>query len=376
MIDPALDRWQDNKFIGRQVELDARETARAKSDRPRVAQLASTGHRAAGVFEDVELLQFPGKLNAGLLVDPFSDVPEQTDQKIIFDVRGVGERKVEIFGKTVGLEIAFLEAGSALEYPVPGESRLLKDPGENPEPNPACSLSQRPEATGRGYQPYRGFHGDRSCGHCQKPAFRNEQAPASHQPAARKCGIEPRITLRQTLPACVEKDTASGPPFCQETQALEYGTIADPISVGHQPLIVPVAATEIGRQAVVDMLDTSPEPGIVQNVDNGAVNVRYGDPGPAAPDIPGSEHRARPEMPQDETGNMMFPACYTHRPLRHHYDIAEDLFRQTPVFRRSSSADVGGVVQRRHQHPWIVQYLLADQGVEAGRSISSRAYTA
>ena len=85
--DGALDRRQDEKLIGRQIELDARETAGAGSDRPPVAQLSLTGHRAAGVLEDVEFLQLFRKLYAGLFVDPFSDVAEYARQEVAVDLR-------------------------------------------------------------------------------------------------------------------------------------------------------------------------------------------------------------------------------------------------------------------------------------------------
>ena len=96
MEDDPRDRRQDEKLIGRQIELDARETTGAGSDWPPVAQLALTGDRATGIFEDVEFLQLFWKLDAGLFVDPFSDVTENTRQEVALDLRGIGERKVEV----------------------------------------------------------------------------------------------------------------------------------------------------------------------------------------------------------------------------------------------------------------------------------------
>ena len=45
-----------------------------------------------------------------------------------------------------------------------------------------------------------------------------------------------------------------------------------------------------------------------------------------------------------EAGTMTLLAPCTHRPLRHHDNVAEDLFCQVPVFRCSPAADVGRVV--------------------------------
>ena len=106
--DGALRRPQDEKLIGSQIQLDARDTTRARSDRPPVAELALAGHRAARVFEYLEFLTLFGDLNAGPLVDPFSDFAEDAGQEATIDVRGIGKREVDVFGEAVGFEIAFL----------------------------------------------------------------------------------------------------------------------------------------------------------------------------------------------------------------------------------------------------------------------------
>ncbi len=122
--DGALDRRQDEKFIGGQIELDAWKTTGAGSDRPPVAQLALTRHRAAEVFEDVEFLQLFRKVHAGLFVDPYSDFAKYACQEVAVDPRRIGERKIEVFGETVDLELAFLEAGSGGEIPL--QNRIVQ----------------------------------------------------------------------------------------------------------------------------------------------------------------------------------------------------------------------------------------------------------
>ena len=76
------------------------------------------------------LVELFGKLDAGLFVEPFSDFAENSRQKAAVDLRRVGERNVTVFRETVGLEIAFLEAGPALEFPTLGERLLPIDPGK------------------------------------------------------------------------------------------------------------------------------------------------------------------------------------------------------------------------------------------------------
>ena len=113
----ALPRAQDEELIGSQIELDAWEAAGARRDRTPVAELSLAGHRAARVCEDFEVLKLVRNLDSGPFVNPFSDFAEDTGQEVTIDVRGIGEREVEVFGEAVGLEIAFLEACPALEYP-------------------------------------------------------------------------------------------------------------------------------------------------------------------------------------------------------------------------------------------------------------------
>ena len=123
------------------------------------------------------------------------------------------------------------------------------------------------------------------------------------------------------------------------------------------------------------MLDAGAQPRVVQHVDDGAVNVGYGDLGCAAPDALGPEYHAGTDMPQREACAMVLLIAGTHGPLCHHYDIAEELLRQIPVLRRSAAADVGRVVQCWHEHPWVVENLFTEQGVEADRCVGARTDT-
>ena len=48
------------------------------------------------------------------------------------DLRCVRDRKIQIFRKSISLEIALLEAGTALEEPGAGECSVRVDASENP----------------------------------------------------------------------------------------------------------------------------------------------------------------------------------------------------------------------------------------------------
>ncbi len=83
-----------------------------------------------------------------------------------------------------------------------------------------------------------------------------------------------------------------------------------------------------------------------------------------------------PDAPKGEPGAMMLLASCTHRPRRHHDDVIENLFRQIPVFRRGSAADIGRIVKRRNQHPGIFEHLLAGQGLKTDRRVGARPHAA
>ena len=70
---------------------------------------------------------------------------------------------------------------------------------------------------------------------------------------------------------------------------------------------------------------------------------------------------------------MALLAFRTHRPRCHHNNVAEDLLRQIPVFGGSPAADVGRLKKRRHQHPGIIENLLAGKGVKTNWRVGTRA---
>ena len=69
------------------------------------------------VAKDFEGNLFARKLDAGLLIDPVGNFLKCSDQELDVEMGFVREREIEIFGEPICLEIAFLQAGSALEYP-------------------------------------------------------------------------------------------------------------------------------------------------------------------------------------------------------------------------------------------------------------------
>jgi hypothetical protein len=69
-----------------------------------------------------------GYFDGALLIDPGRDLGSE---KSLVDLRCVRDRKIQIFRKSISLEIALLEAGTALEDPGAGECSVRVDASEN-----------------------------------------------------------------------------------------------------------------------------------------------------------------------------------------------------------------------------------------------------
>ena len=112
-------------------------------------------------------------------------------------------------------------------------------------------------------------------------------------------------------------------------------------------------------ETVAHVLNASPRPRIIKHIGHVVMNVQHGNPGSPAPDPPSPERRSRPQVFQHEAGPRVLLVSCTHRPLRHHDNVAEDLFCKVPVFCRSPTTDIGRVEKSRHQQPRVVEHLLA-----------------
>ena len=81
---------------------------------------------------NVEANLIGGNLNAGLLVNPSDNLAECAHEKIGVELGIVRQREIEVFGKTVGLEVAFFEAGAALKDPAFRKLRLRVNSRQQP----------------------------------------------------------------------------------------------------------------------------------------------------------------------------------------------------------------------------------------------------
>ena len=202
------------------------------------------------------------------------------------------------------------------------------------------------------------------------PALRHKEAPPGHETAAWKPRIKFGVALRQALAARVDKGGhAEAAPFCQIPQTLEDCAIAEPVRVSDQLVHVSVPVAEIGRKAVGDVLDAGSDVHVIKHVNDGAVNVRYGDASSSAPDGLRAEDPVLLNALQREVSTVVVLAPLAHRPCRHHDNVAEDLLRQIPVFGSSPTAHVRRFKKHRNKHPGIVKNQLAGQGLEANRRV-------
>jgi hypothetical protein len=100
-----------------------------------IVDLALATRSAARVGVRVEAKLIDGNLNACIFVHPCGDISERSDQKVRGQLLGVNEGEVQIFRKSICLEVAFLEAGASLEYPIVNQGGLGINTSHQPSKN-------------------------------------------------------------------------------------------------------------------------------------------------------------------------------------------------------------------------------------------------
>jgi hypothetical protein len=126
-----LHRREDEYFVNRKVELDARRVT-GPTEWTAIPETPLCRLATARIGEYFELARFRWKLQAAGVVDPFADFLEDVGKKGFVKMIGILQCEIEVFGKAIGFEIAFLEAGSALEDPSISDRRMGGDAGEQP----------------------------------------------------------------------------------------------------------------------------------------------------------------------------------------------------------------------------------------------------
>ncbi len=127
----------------------------------------------------------------------------------------------------------------------------------------------------------------------------------------------------------------------QEAKTLEYRTIAKPLGILDQRIVIAVRAFQIDGQAIGHMLNPAAHSGIIKHVDHGPVNIGNQDFRPAAPDRFCAEDFSFRDMVQGKmcpVAHLVLPA---HRLGRDNNDIAEQLLGKIPIFGRGPATDVG-----------------------------------
>lgn len=125
---------QHKPLIRCEVELDLRPSTRAGTGgyRPAIANLALTGDTPARVLVDVEAQLIGGQHEARLVGNPCNDLAKHAPEESLLNLALVLQCEVKVLRKTVGLEVALLEAGAALEHPRRGQRRVHVDAGQQP----------------------------------------------------------------------------------------------------------------------------------------------------------------------------------------------------------------------------------------------------
>jgi len=128
----AADRGQHQSFVGREVELNLRPASGGWRNRPAISDLRLTTEATARILVNIETKLVGRNIQSGLFGNPGADVLERLTKKFLVDVAFVAQGEVEILRKSVGLEIALLEARTALENPTLRNVFVRVDTGEYP----------------------------------------------------------------------------------------------------------------------------------------------------------------------------------------------------------------------------------------------------
>src|ERR1035437_3177962 len=145
-------RRQYQHFVDGQVELDSRQATGGRSDGPAIGDPPLSGGAASPILKDFEMHFVGRQFNAGLFVNPGTDFTKGRYQEINAKMRFIRQREVEIFREAIGFEVAFLETGSAFEYPSVLEGIVVEDACKDPAQNVVLfhDIRQQPEIAGAG----------------------------------------------------------------------------------------------------------------------------------------------------------------------------------------------------------------------------------
>jgi hypothetical protein len=106
---------------------------------------------SAGIFINLECHRIPWQFDSALLINPIGDLEKLCGEKFLIQVGRAPEREIEVFGKTIGLKIAFLQARAALEKPICLQSLVAENRPQKPAEDVILLdyLRSEPDFTGK-----------------------------------------------------------------------------------------------------------------------------------------------------------------------------------------------------------------------------------
>src|SRR5262249_54747536 len=114
MHDGPLHRRHGENFVGREIEFNARQIAATRRNRAEIINPAFACKALSLVLVNVEPKLRCRNFKAGLLVYPSRDIRECFGQERLIEMSLVRDGEVEVFRKTIRLEVTLLQARAAL----------------------------------------------------------------------------------------------------------------------------------------------------------------------------------------------------------------------------------------------------------------------
>jgi hypothetical protein len=196
------------------------------------------------------------------------------------------------------------------------------------------------------------------------PSIGKPQAPLADETRRRESRIKLDVALGQPLSAGSDNLSVSVVAFREVTEALENSAVADAVGVGDQGLRIGVRTGPISPQALGDVAYAAARCGVVEQIDDRAVDV--GDLKLHAPPPQRScaEHLLRRDVPNDEGNSLngLVSPAYGADSVDEHR--AEQLLRQVPTVCRAGAPDVTGIEDLDDNRPWVFQNLVAGRRCE------------
>ena len=196
-----------------------------------------------------------------------------------------------------------------------------------------------------------------------RPVGRDAQPPAVYGNRAWQRRVENRVAGGEPRSARVGQRRLAVQ-LREEAETLEDGAVAEALGVADEGFVKAAAVGEVGGHAVGDVLAASADCGIVEEVDDGTLDVGQRDAGTVAPHALRPEQLARVDVVQDERRAVMGSVFGADGAGGHDDDGKEQLLGEVPVFGSRPAADVRRREEGGDQHPGVVEDPVAVDGIQ------------